>query len=426
MSQTLKESQLTTRSARLALPAGTHWRGIDPDTHLGYRKGRRGGRWFVRWYTGSGKYAQATIGTADDVLAEGTLSFEAAVKAARIVVIARRKAAIAAKAGPIVTVAVAVEQYIARRNARATAYAGRKTRSDADTRMTKHILVNAELARTPLCDLKEEQLSEWRAALVGKPASRRRLASDFRAALNAAAFAGRATLPAELPLIIKHGLRRPEIEGIGGFESAARENQILSDEQVRQIVKAAAEIDEEQNWDGDLRRIVLLLASTGARFSQLVRMQVCDVQASRLLIPTSRKGRSRQDGQTPVPVGAEIIQALKPVIAGRKTGDVLLQRWYFRQQGRGKWVRNRREAWGRASDIAKAFRAIALSANLPGITAYALRHSSIVRGLRAGLPIRLVASLHDTSTSMIERYYARHIADGLEELASRAIVSLVS
>jgi hypothetical protein len=38
---------------------------------------------------------------------------------------------------------------------------------------------------------------------------------------------------------------------------------------------------------------------------------------------------------------------------------------------------------------------------------YALRHSSIVRMLLQNIPIRLVASLHNTSTTMIERTYSR-------------------
>jgi len=56
---------------------------------------------------------------------------------------------------------------------------------------------------------------------------------------------------------------------------------------------------------------------------------------------------------------------------------------------------------------------------------YALRHTSIVRGIRANQPIRLVAALHDTSVTMIERHYGRYIADGLDELAARSVVPLV-
>lgn len=48
-------------------------------------------------------------------------------------------------------------------------------------------------------------------------------------------------------------------------------------------------------------------------------------------------------------------------------------------------------------------KAILLKAGLnEEIVPYALRHTSIVRGLRVGLPTRLVAALHDTSVGMIE------------------------
>ncbi|XUJ35720.1 hypothetical protein ACQ5SK_09920 [Bradyrhizobium japonicum] len=45
------------------------------------------------------------------------------------------------------------------------------------------------------------------------------------------------------------------------------------------------------------------------------------------------------------------------------------------------------------------------------VTMYALRHSSIVRMLVRGVPIRLVASLHNTSVAMIEKHYSRHITE---------------
>lgn len=61
---------------------------------------------------------------------------------------------------------------------------------------------------------------------------------------------------------------------------------------------------------------------------------------------------------------------------------------------------------------------------LPNVVPYALRHSSIVRGLTHDLPIRLVAALHDTSVAMIERYYSRWITDQLEELTPTAIMRL--
>ena len=45
------------------------------------------------------------------------------------------------------------------------------------------------------------------------------------------------------------------------------------------------------------------------------------------------------------------------------------------------------------------------------VTMYALRHSSIVRMLLRNVPIRLVASLHNTSVAMIEKHYSRYITE---------------
>jgi hypothetical protein len=42
--------------------------------------------------------------------------------------------------------------------------------------------------------------------------------------------------------------------------------------------------------------------------------------------------------------------------------------------------------------------------------------------LRKGLPVQLVAKLHNSSANMIERFYGAHIADALGELARSAII----
>ena len=66
------------------------------------------------------------------------------------------------------------------------------------------------------------------------------------------------------------------------------------------------------------------------------------------------------------------------------------------------------------------------AARLKPVEPYSLRHSSIVRMLRKGLPVRIVAGLHDTSTAMIERHYSAYILDMADELARQAIVSLTT
>jgi len=288
-----------------------------------------------------------------------------------------------------------------------------------------HVLSRPELAAVPLHELAETDLRKWRTQLSGKIATRRRLTADFRAALNDAARAGRKVLPPELPSVIKYGLQSPESEAAAPSETVARVDQILTDKQVRDLLLEAARFDAEKGWGGDLWRIALVIAGTGARFSQVARLTVGDVRGQRIFMPSSRKGVRRTEGHTPVPIGQDIAEALAPAIQGRPADAVLLERWYHKPLGNGRWRRDCRTAWRASYDITKSFQSIALAAALPGVTTYTLRHTSIVRGLRAGLPIRLVAALHDTSTLMIERYYARYIADGLEDLAARAVVPLV-
>ena len=92
----------------------------------------------------------------------------------------------------------------------------------------------------------------------------------------------------------------------------------------------------------------------------------------------------------------------------------------------GLWVKESRGPWKTASEMTRAWNDVVDAAGLPGTIPYALRHTAIVRGVRANLPIRLVAALHDTSVVMIERHCSRWITEGLEELAARAVVPLLA
>ncbi|HLG89105.1 MAG TPA: hypothetical protein VKZ79_18130 [Alphaproteobacteria bacterium] len=55
---------------------------------------------------------------------------------------------------------------------------------------------------------------------------------------------------------------------------------------------------------------------------------------------------------------------------------------------------------------------------------YALRHSSIVRQILRGVPVRVVAVMHDTSVAMIEKNYSKYLADHADVIARAAILDL--
>ena len=53
---------------------------------------------------------------------------------------------------------------------------------------------------------------------------------------------------------------------------------------------------------------------------------------------------------------------------------------------------------------------------------YCLRHSSIVRMLLRNVPIRLVASLHNTGVAMIERTYSKYITEHSDDVSRKALL----
>lgn len=426
MGRSIKDTRLQDRTVRARLSPRHHpyWRSISQGFHLGYYRGKRVGTWVARYRRpgSSQPYVTEALGDADDgVAADGgtILSWAQALETALAWVKRQRTADPAADAK--ITVAQAIELYTGVRDDRDSKRAGRAIRSDASSRLTLHVLSDEHLPHLKMADLSERDLRNWQRRLEDlKSTTKRRLINDLKAALNAAHIDNRLALPSDLATTIKVGLKPVFTEDRA--EPVARVNQVLSDGQVRKLVRKAAELDE----DGDFARLVLILASTGARFSQVSRMLVQDVQAeqNRLLIPHSRKGRGKGNDHIRVPVDADVIERLKLVIQDRDPEAPLLEHWRLRQIGPVKWERAGRGPWNAASEMTRKWKQVASSAGLPDAIPYALRHSSIVRALTNDLPIRLVAALHDTSVAMIERHYSRWISDRMDDLASSAVVSL--
>lgn len=445
MPRKVRDSSLETRTARAKLKARhkPFFRLIEPGLHLGYRKLASGpGTWVARRYSGDGQYVVENLRTPEGALiiaddfsdadGVGVLTFGQAQAKAREV---QRAASTTASS---LTVRQAVEAYITERDARETRRKGRPVRSDAhrlgryvigrEQRGKREAIAPSKIADISLHALSDGDLIKWRSSLPATmtATSKKRTINDLKAALNSAYAANRKQLHSALPDEIKHGLKAESDDG--ETDTIARDNQILSDAQVSALIGAAREVDGEGGWDGDLYRMTVALATTGARFSQAVRIRVGDCQSAegRLLVPRSRKGKGKSgSASVPVPVGKDTLRELQPATTGRASNEWLLERWRHQQVSGGKWERSERGPWQSASEFGRAWESIRDRAKMPEVIPYALRHSSIVRGIRANLPIRLVAAMHDTSVQMIERHYAKYIVDGLEELAARAVVPLV-
>jgi integrase len=366
----------------------------------GYRRNEGVGTWSVRCADGRGKNWVKRIGEADDVDDHNGMSFWAAQAKAREL----------RYSGPNVTrhrpptVAEAL-----------TAYREDLQLRDApvnNVSRTEHHLP-ASLAGKLVTMLTAHELRTWRNNLRRKggarlkPASVRRTCAMLKAALNLSArLDARITNAREWD----QGLKSPDDSTI------THRNVIVADAAIARIAAAAYGIDPAFGlW-------CEVVATTGCRPVQVTRLQVQDlkVDPARLLMPSSSKGRKRQIRHVPVPIPPALALSLKAASTGRDASAPLL-------------LKSDGEPW-RPGDHILLFREAAKTANLKqgevtgakpsGVTCYSLRHSSIVRGLVRGLPIRLVATQHDNSVIQIERNYSRFIADVSDSLIRGAMLDL--
>jgi integrase len=409
-------TRLDTRTARLKLkPQGKPYRTrIGDRIDLAYRRLKDApGSWSLRRYDGK-RYALEQFAIADDMQdSDGVrvLSYHQATARARELAQTHVEIVRLKVNGPPLTIGRANEEYADGREERWAELGGSK--HDARRRLAR---LPKELLATPLALLTVDILA------TSRPSIDERTVHDLKASLNLAARRYRDKLPPTIRDIIKDGLASPR-----GAPKAAREIQALTDADVRRLVSAAREIDEGGQWDGALFRIVLMLASTGSRFSQLARCVIADVQPRerRLMVPVSRKGGGvKQASRTAVPIGADVIAELQPAMAGRLGNEVLLSRPEWRPDGVGKWRKVGLRPWRSAAEFSGPWRLIAERAGMPGVTAYTLRHSAIIRALRLGLPVQLVARVFDTSAMMIQKNYSASIVDALGELAEKMVVPL--
>ena len=258
--------------------------------------------------------------------------------------------------------------------------------------------------------LSPRDLLAWRDSL-GKglaPATINRTANSLKAALNLAADHDE-----------RIANRRAWEIGLAPLRGAEEaRNVILLDAVVRTIISAAYEENAE------LGLLVEVAAVTGARNSQIARLDSADLQDGRidprLMMPRSRKGREKKITRRPVPIPPSLAAKLRDSVSGQQLDAPLLSTPVKRRDPSSKSLR-----WGRSDHsklFARAVRAAGLDLN--EVTIYALRHSNIVRQLLAGVPVRVVAVNHDTSVVMIERTYSRYIGDHADALARKALLDL--
>jgi integrase len=403
MARKVSFSALESRSARLRLKirrkpysGPTLARGIS----LMYRRNKTNGTWVLKASNGHGAYWTKGFGLADDFEesdGKNVLTFYQAQDTAKR--LARGDGDADSDTAPL-NVDAALKDYKRDLEARSA--------NPYNADWPRQHLTKALLAR-PVTLLAANELKKWRDSMLDKlaPATINRLCRCLGAALELAAKHDNERIKNrsawEIGLACLPGAQEPR-------------NVILSDDEVRAFVANAYMLE-----DG-FGLIIDVLAVTGARPSQVVRLRVDDLQdhpvRPKLMMPKSGKGGGRNRSQKKlerysVPITVQLAARLRAAAKGRDARAPLL----LHSDGT-PWDKNPGQQYHHL--VAKVVAVIGLDP--AEVTAYALRHSSIVRMLLQNVPIRLVASLHNTSVAMIEKTYSKFITEHSDEISRTGLL----
>ncbi|MGZ3362474.1 MAG: site-specific integrase [Xanthobacteraceae bacterium] len=288
MARSTRSTKLENRTSRLKLAGRKkpYFVQIAPRIALGYRRNQGAGAWVVRAADGHGSNWTKGFAIADDyeeANGESVMTYWQAQDKAR----ALARGGEGSGDRPA-TVGESIDNYESDLSARG-----------ADKRNATMVRFNLPdtLKAKAVALLAEKELRTWRNGLVKRgltPATADRVGRSLKAALNLAA--------ADDPRIVNvkawtNGLKRlPDRE-------TAR-NVILPDATVCTVVRTSYEVDHE------LGVFIETLAATGARESQLLRLEVHDLQddpvAPRLMMPSSRKGRNRSIERRPLSISLSL------------------------------------------------------------------------------------------------------------------------
>src|SRR5215471_572713 len=310
MARRPRAARLETRTARLKLPVRRKphdFTSISPGIALGYRRCESAGRWVVKVADGHGGHWTKVVAIADDhedADGDHVLTWWQAQDKARA--LARGKDAGGSRPATVAEALADYERDLLARSA-----------SPFNARRVRTLLSPSMLAK-PVALLTARELKHLRDGLIAKgakPASVNRDMKGLKAALNLAA--------AHDERIVNARAWRTGLAALPDAHTAR--NIILIDEQVLALIAAA------YGENGAVGLLVESAAITGARVSQLARLEVADLQADRgdprLMMPSSRKGKGvKRITRKPVPITADLAAKLTRAAGKRVSTDPLLLR----------------------------------------------------------------------------------------------------
>jgi integrase len=391
MARRIKDRDLDSRDARrkLKVSGKPYWRSIGRGLHLGYRKGKTGSVWVVRQYQGDQQYKLETIAQADDTEdANGIdiLDFWQAQEAARKFRLGARKIG-------AYTVKDAVRDYLE--------YLGDKP-SYNDAKLRLNAFAIPTFGNKSVNEIEAGQLRKWHREMSKRPARYRRGdLADPEVARKRQVSANRCLT--YLKAALNHAWREKKKTGVETNDEWSRVQpfkgvdipraRYLTPDECRRLINAC---------QGHFRTLVHAALQTGARYSELARLQVADFDEASGTLHV-RKSKVNKDRR--IILTSEGREFFRQLAVGRAGTALLLGR---------EWKKtNQSDPMRTACKRAKID---------PPIGFHGLRHTWASLSAMAGIPLFVIAqSLGHSGTRMVERHYG-HLATSYvrDEISSKA------
>lgn len=409
MAGTIRDKDLKSREARkkLAARGRPYYREITKGIHLGYRRRKKGdGTWLVRRYIGDDAYTISRIGSADDFSDPAPnciLTFSDAVNAARDDIKSEAEAA----AAPL-TVNEAMDEYIVFKESEgADVY-------DAKKRIAVHI--RPKLGKKKVAELTSQMIRNWHKELADSPALIRRAKSGQKKYKQVSAddpevIRRRKSSANRVLAVLKAALNHAfDEEKVPSNDAWGRRmkpfrNVDAARPHYLQIVEAKRLITAT---DPEFRPMIQAALQTGARYSEIARLRVCDFNADvgNIAIQKSKTQKARH-----IVLTDEGNRYFRQVCQGRDGAELMFKRkdgsqWRSSQQGR---------------PVAEAHKRARIGTP---ITFHGLRHTWASHSVMNGVPLMIVAkNMGHADTRMVEKHYGHlapsYIADAIRKGAPR-------
>jgi integrase len=395
MPQKVRNSVLETRSKRLRLPVAKKpvFVRIGPGLSLGYRRNQISGTWVLRVADGQGGARTAAIGFADDhddADDQQFLDFWKAQERAKAVA---RQYGGSVGAEPL-SVRLAAEAYLDWLTAK-----NPRTAADTRGRLNRHFL--GEFGDRPITSLTKTLLDGWLATMVVKSEDPERVRRSKDSANRVLSM---------VKALLNHAMRDPS-NGLTDdsawrlvrpFHGVAKARDTrYTDEEVRRLVDSAG--------DKAVADLITGAYLAGARYGELAEARVShfDARAKTLRVNIGKTGARTIILQTSA-------AGFFTRLATNRAPDEFL------------FVRSDGSRWKRSDQTRPIKEALQRAGLAPDGSIYALRHTYVSQAIEGGVPLNVIADNCGTSVRMIEKTYAKILAEKRRDFIERGAPSFHS